>query len=109
MDFGFILRDNILLNNVASPIKFVEYISMGVIPIISEGVGDYSSIVKKSGIGILVNEDNTFEYGLIEKHKSNQDIYDKLYNLSECYTWNNALQNSSILHVYNQKQYHNEI
>jgi hypothetical protein len=40
--FGFILRDPVLLNQVACPTKLVEYLHWGVIPIVlSEDVGDF--------------------------------------------------------------------
>ena len=45
--FGFLIRDNSILNNISSPIKYLEYISSGVIPIISQGVGDYTEEVIK--------------------------------------------------------------
>ena len=52
-DFGFLLRDNIIVNNVASPVKFLEYISNGVVPILTEGIGDYSNLVSNNLIGIV--------------------------------------------------------
>ena len=53
-DFGFLIRENNLVNNVASPIKYLEYLSNGVIPIISEGIGDYSKEASKYNIGIVL-------------------------------------------------------
>lgn len=41
--YGFILRDDSVVNNVACPTKVVEYISLGVVPVvISENIGDFS-------------------------------------------------------------------
>lgn len=54
--FGFLLRDNILLNNVSSPIKFMEYLNAGVIPILSDGIGDYSQEIEELNTGILLPE-----------------------------------------------------
>lgn len=51
-NFGFLLRDRLLLNKVASPVKFLEYLNAGVIPIISPEVGDYSKLVVDNGIGL---------------------------------------------------------
>jgi hypothetical protein len=42
-DFGFVLRQNHIVNHVASPVKFLEYVSQGVVPICTPFVGDYSS------------------------------------------------------------------
>ena len=43
--YGFVLRDPVLLNQVACPTKLVEYLHWGVIPIVlSEHVGDFASL-----------------------------------------------------------------
>lgn len=41
--YGFLIRDDSIINKLASPIKFLEYISLGVIPIVYGSVGDFSS------------------------------------------------------------------
>ncbi|MFW2175822.1 glycosyl transferase family 1 [Acinetobacter guillouiae] len=42
--YGFVLRDDILINSVACPTKIVEYLNYGIIPIIlSEKIGDFES------------------------------------------------------------------
>lgn len=53
-DFGFLVRENNLVNNVASPIKFLEYLRGGVIPIMTEGIGDYSKEAKIYNIGYVL-------------------------------------------------------
>jgi glycosyltransferase involved in cell wall biosynthesis len=58
-DFGFLLREKRLLNEVASPIKFLEYTSRGIIPIITKGIGDFSEEVEKNNIGILLDSPNS--------------------------------------------------
>ncbi len=41
--YGFVLRDNITVNNVACPTKLVEYMYYGIIPIVkTEKLGDFS-------------------------------------------------------------------
>ena len=52
--FGFILREISMINLVSSPIKFLEYLQAGVAPVISSGIGDYSELVAKERIGIVV-------------------------------------------------------
>jgi hypothetical protein len=43
--FGFLLRDPVLLNQVACPTKLVEYLHWGVIPVVlSEQVGDFAAL-----------------------------------------------------------------
>ena len=52
-DFGFLLRENLLFNRISSPIKFLEYTSNGVVPIITQYVGDYSNDIEKYKLGIV--------------------------------------------------------
>lgn len=41
-NYGFILRDDIAVNNVACPTKLVEYMNFGIIPItLSDNIGDF--------------------------------------------------------------------
>jgi glycosyltransferase involved in cell wall biosynthesis len=43
--YGFILREDIIVNRVACPTKLVEYIAMGIIPIVDcEDIGDFKSL-----------------------------------------------------------------
>lgn len=53
-DFGLLFRDDVIMNNVASPSKFAEYILCGLPTIISNGVGDYSELCVKENIGVRV-------------------------------------------------------
>lgn len=44
-DFGFVLRDDILVNRVACPTKLVEYLACGVIPIVIQPeIGDFRDL-----------------------------------------------------------------
>ncbi len=56
-DIGFLLRDNILLNNVSSPTKFGEYIATGVPVITSEGILDIKKAVQDYKLGFLYKGD----------------------------------------------------
>lgn len=53
-DFGFLLRQDIVLNHVASPVKFSEYLAAGLGVITSPRVGDISACVVDNGVGCLV-------------------------------------------------------
>src|SRR5690606_13174606 len=57
MEFGFLIRDNIPLNNVASPIKLAEYLSCGVTPIISTSLTEFYNKLKKQECGVFVEND----------------------------------------------------
>lgn len=44
-DFGVVLRDNILVNQVACPTKILDYLSHGLIPlVISDEIGDFKQL-----------------------------------------------------------------
>jgi hypothetical protein len=44
--YGFVLREDKLINNVATPTKLSDYLSNGVVPIISDSVSDYYNYFK---------------------------------------------------------------
>lgn len=43
--YGFLLRDNIAVNNVATPTKMNSYLACGVIPIFSDVIGDFKEVL----------------------------------------------------------------
>ena len=55
---GILLRENNLINNVSSPLKFAEYLAAGLPVLLSEGVGDTESIIKKYDVGIIIKNNN---------------------------------------------------
>ena len=54
-DYGFLLRENIILNNVAFPTKFAEYLLSGLPVIISESLIDCVKYCKKYNSGFVVS------------------------------------------------------
>lgn len=42
--YGFIVRDDIIVNNVATPTKMNSYMAAGIIPVYSDVIGDFKSI-----------------------------------------------------------------
>jgi len=50
--FGFVMRNDSLVNRTASPIKFMEYAANGVIPITTSHVGDYSNFFSDNILNI---------------------------------------------------------
>ena len=52
-DYGLLLREETVTNQVASPVKFAEYIACGLKVIISDQLGDYSKFVETFDNGIL--------------------------------------------------------
>lgn len=55
-DWGILIREQTITNQVASPTKFAEYLSAGLSVIISENLGDYTEFVKKNDCGYIFTE-----------------------------------------------------
>ncbi len=53
-DYGWLVRENSVTNEVASPVKFAEYLAAGLQIIISRDLGDFSAFVEQHGCGMLV-------------------------------------------------------
>ncbi|MDI3521543.1 MAG: hypothetical protein PWR04_1531 [Anaerophaga sp.] len=51
-DYGLLLRENSVTNRVASPTKLAEYIACGLIPIISDNIGDFSDWLIRKKIAV---------------------------------------------------------
>jgi hypothetical protein len=50
-DYGLLIREKMVTNKVASPVKFAEYLRAGLKVVISKNIGDYSSFVEKFNLG----------------------------------------------------------
>ena len=58
-DLAILVRDNSVVNAVACPTKFAEYLSCGLPVVISPGIGDTESIVRKYRVGIVLPDELT--------------------------------------------------
>lgn len=58
-EFGFLIRDDNSINNVASPIKLAEYLSCGVNVITTEAVKSYVDLVRDAGYVIDLSKQIT--------------------------------------------------
>jgi GT2 family glycosyltransferase len=81
--FGFILRDDIIVNHVACPTKLIEYIAMGIVPIVyCPDIGDFNNYgmqyvsIHDFEKGNIPNEDKRREMAI-----KNQKIYHKLLKI----------------------------
>jgi hypothetical protein len=54
-DYGIMVRERTITNQVASPTKFAEYLACGLMVITSEGLGDLSAAVKEADLGTVVS------------------------------------------------------
>jgi glycosyltransferase involved in cell wall biosynthesis len=55
-NFGLLLRDNNLINYVAYPLKFAEYLSAGLPIMLTSGIGDTEDLVLENNIGAIVKK-----------------------------------------------------
>jgi glycosyltransferase involved in cell wall biosynthesis len=77
-DIAFLLRDNSVVNTVASPTKFAEYLLAGLPVITTDFVGDYSEFVNAHHIGYTVHDMKEPEQGLfdfIQNYTDNKESY----------------------------------
>ncbi len=56
-DIGALLRHDHLVNNVASPVKFADYLGAGLPVLLAPGVGDASHIVREEQVGCVWEEE----------------------------------------------------
>jgi glycosyltransferase involved in cell wall biosynthesis len=62
-DFGFLLRKRCLINRVASPVKFLEYLASGVPVVVGPEVGDYSEMVRADRLGVVLDPESPGQWG----------------------------------------------
>ncbi len=86
--YGFVLRDDTLLNRVANPTKLTEYLSFGIVPIVkSERIGDFLiygyEFVKLSAFeDVLAPRKSKMNMNIVESmitRNKNSDLYGFLY------------------------------
>lgn len=77
-NFAVLLRNNDLINNVASPLKFGEYLAAGLPVIISEGIGDTRELIEKYNVGVII-KDNDYESAISELQEllNDKDVYNR--------------------------------
>ncbi len=55
-DYGILIREDSVTNEVASPTKFAEYLNAGLKVLISENIGDFSTFTKDNACGNVIKE-----------------------------------------------------
>lgn len=95
--FGFIIRDNNIVNNVATPTKLSNYLSNGIMPIFSDSLLAYTELAKEHPYLYVVNEDNILKVidDFISKRYEPQLILDAYNKIFDSY-FNRALYVSKI-------------
>ncbi len=95
-DFGFLVRENNIVNNVASPIKFLEYLRSGVIPLMTEGIGDFSIMAKNNRIAIVFNYGECIDVSKILKFKKDKDVQLRINDALKTYDYENRIKDHPI-------------
>lgn len=91
-DAGIVLRHDILVNQVASPIKIAEYMACGLSIIASPCIGDYSERIAKNGLGIILNEslDQNKIIKFLQNASALQECKKRAASFSPNYSWKSA-------------------
>lgn len=98
--FGFMLRENTVVNNVATPTKLSTYLSNGILPIVSDCIKDYEVFMNNQRFFILVDDDmrtSCVDY-YIENSIDVNDVkksFETFFNLH----FNTKLHISNIVHL----------
>lgn len=59
--YGFLLREDNIVNNVATPTKLSTYLSNGIIPIISNTIYEYNKMLESYSFKVVLNNDGSIE------------------------------------------------
>lgn len=98
-DLGLLLREDSIVNRVASPMKFAEYLACGVPVVLSDGIGDFSDLVGQTGIGCVLpcGASNVDSYGtlpafLSEYARAPADLRKRCHDAAiEHFSWPSAI------------------
>ncbi len=90
-DYGILFREQSITNQVASPVKFAEYLSCGLKILISENIGDYTSFshlnniqLNKDDVTTLSYKEKNRIYQLAKTNFNKWNFKNKYLNLLNC-------------------------
>ena len=96
MKYGFVIRKNIAVNNVATPTKFSNYISNGIIPIYSSCINDFYTQDCQYRFGIV--------YDLEDEENGIKRILENMENKNSCIDMKESCE-KWFNNYYNKKYY----
>lgn len=109
VDLAVIWRKNDIVNNVASPVKFSEYICSGLPVIGNDGIDLVNKYVEETGFGVIIEDYEELNFELIEKllkidrqkisdnackHFSSDTVIDGYHKIYEKLLENNKYKNT---------------
>lgn len=85
--FGFVIRDNVIVNRVSTPTKLSTYMANGLIPIYSECLVDFNNVVKDMEFIVRHNTETFINSikGIVNKKINPLDVYNEYLILFETY------------------------
>lgn len=80
-EFGFLIREDIPVNHVASPIKLAEYLSCGLSIITTKALKGYASKLEKSKVSIIIDIDQLENLPVQFQHNSltSVELYKEIF------------------------------
>jgi hypothetical protein len=79
-DYGILIRDDKVTNQVASPVKFAEYLNAGLHVLISENLGDFSAFVAQHQCGVITeNQIPELNSITLEQRKNAQNLVEAYF------------------------------
>jgi len=82
-NFGILYRGKNIVNKVAAPLKFAEYLSVGLPVLVSDELGDISDMVESHNLGVVI-KDGAIKNALIQMKKliNNSSTYERCYKFA---------------------------
>lgn len=90
-DAGCLLRRRSVVNRVASPLKFAEYLACGLPVLIGPEVGQYSELVQGRGLGVVVDPDRPDDWAdavdRLQAMLADRDLAGRCREAAEALSW----------------------
>ncbi|MBA6335656.1 glycosyltransferase [Colwellia sp. BRX8-7] len=99
-DYGLLFRDKSIVNQVAAPIKFKDYLCSGLEVIVNQNIGDCAEVLNDTGFGFVIDGDLTQPSVILDKMSLRS--LERKNEISKVATKNYGLQTSfeSYLSIY---------
>lgn len=92
-NYGFLIRENHLVNKVASPIKLYEYVAAGIIPVITPYVGDIPKNSKALEFVLIYDISKKNHFKLVTELKEKKHDYNHIIQSMKEFTGMYSIKN----------------